>query len=80
MLNAFAAKRMTDNTFFTRFELMRERFIGLCEAYIKNAAKNSAFSCSFIYYFSTNDEIAKCVKTIFGTRTYKTLCGMLAMM
>lgn len=60
MLNAFTAKRMTDGTFFSHFELMRERFIGLCEAYIKNAAKNHAFSCSFIYYFSANDEIAKC--------------------
>ena len=60
MLNAFTAKRMTDNTLFSRFELMRERFNELCEAYIKNAAKNHAFSCSFIYYFSTDDEIAKC--------------------
>lgn len=60
MLNAFTAKRMTDGTFFSHFELMRERFIGLCEAYIKNAAKNSAFSCSFIYYFNADYEIAKC--------------------
>lgn len=60
MLNAFAAKRMTDNTLFSRFELMRERFNELCEAYIKNAAKNNAFSCPFIYYFSADDEIAKC--------------------
>lgn len=60
MLNAFTAKRMTDNTFFTRFELMRERFIGLCEDYIKNAAKNDLFSCSFVYYFNTDEKIAKC--------------------
>lgn len=60
MLNAFTAKRMTDNTFFSSFELMRERFIELCEAYIKNAAKTNTFFCSFIYYFSADDEIAKC--------------------
>lgn len=60
MLNAFAAHRMTDHTSFSHFELMRERFIGLCEAYIKNAAKNNLFSCSFVYYFNTYEEIAKC--------------------
>lgn len=68
MLNAFTAQRMADSSnnrimnisFFSRFELMRERLIRLCEAYIKNAAKNGAFSCSFTYYFSANDEIAKC--------------------
>lgn len=60
MLNAFAAKRITDSSFFSSFELMRERFISLCEAYIKNAAKNDAFSCSFIYYFSARNETAKC--------------------
>lgn len=60
MLNAFTAKRMTDGTSFSHFELMRKRFIELCEAYIENAAKNSAFSCSFIYYFNADDEIAKC--------------------
>lgn len=60
MLNAFTAQRMTDSSFFSRFELMRERFIELCEAYIKNAAKNDTFSCSFIYYFSADDETARC--------------------
>ena len=60
MLNAFTAHRMTDHTSFSYFELMRERFIELCEAYIKNAAKNNLFSCSFVYYFNTYEEIAKC--------------------
>lgn len=73
MLNAFTAKRMTDSTFFSRFELMRERFNELCEAYIKNAAKNHAFSCSFIYYFSADDEIAKCEDYLWHADVQDTL-------
>lgn len=60
MLNAFTARRMTDGTSFSHFELMRKRFIELCEAYIEKAATNHAFSCSFIYYFNADDKIAKC--------------------
>lgn len=73
MLNAFTAKRMTDATFFSHFELMRERFNELCEAYIKNAAKNHAFSCSFIYYFSADDEIAKCEDYLWHADVQDTL-------
>ena len=40
MLNAFAAKRMTDNTLFSRFELMGELSIGLAKRQLKpNIAK-----------------------------------------
>ena len=73
MLNAFTAKRITDNTFFSSFELMRERFIELCEAYIKNAAKTNAFFCSFIYYFSADDEIAKCEDYLWHADVQDTL-------